>query len=44
MQSAVGDNDLTKIKQFYYYKICDSIISLDINLTYLNEEEKTKTK
>lgn len=44
MQSAVGDNDLTKIKQFYYYKICDSIISLDINLTYLNEEEKGKTK
>ena len=32
MQSALGDGDLTKIKQFYHYKICDSIISLDTHL------------
>lgn len=42
MQLAVGDGDLSKINQFYYYKICDSIISLDINLNYLNSEEKSK--
>lgn len=42
MQAAVGDRDLSKINQFYYYKICDSIISLDINLSYLNSEEKSK--
>lgn len=29
MQCALGDNNLSKIKGFYYYKICDSIISLD---------------
>lgn len=44
MQRAVGDGDSSKIKQFYYYKICDSIISLDINLNYLNSEEKNKSK
>ena len=43
MQVAVGDGDLTKINQFYYYKICDSIIGLDVNLSYLNSEEKSKT-
>lgn len=42
MQLAVGDNDLTKIKQFYYYKICDSIISLDIHLNYLNKANNSK--
>lgn len=42
MQVAIGNNDLTKLKQFYYYKICDSIISLDINLTYFNSEENSK--
>lgn len=44
MQCAVGDNDLTKLKQFYYYKICDSIISLDIHLDYLNADEVTKKR
>lgn len=29
MNVAIGDEDLSKIKGFYYYKICDSIISLD---------------
>ena len=42
MQEAVGDGNFNKLKQFYYYKICDSIISLDINLTYLSTEEKSK--
>jgi len=32
MQSALGDGDLKKIKVFYHYKICDSIISLDTDL------------
>jgi len=32
MQAAIRDNDLSKIKGFYYYKICDSIISLDMHL------------
>lgn len=32
MHNALGDNDTTKIKVFYYYKICDSIISLDSHL------------
>ena len=38
MQAALGDEDTTKIKVFYYYKICDSIISLDSHL-----EEKIDT-
>lgn len=51
MQSALGDGDLTKIKQFYHYKICDSIISLDTHLedkidmsTTRKSSEKQKTK
>lgn len=39
MQTALGDEDLSKIKGFYYYKICDSIISLDISL---NKNERLK--
>lgn len=31
MNTAIGDGDLTAIKAFYRYKICDSIIDLDIN-------------
>lgn len=41
MQIALGDEDLSKIKGFYYYKICDSIISLD---TYLEHDNKLGTK
>ena len=37
MQSALGDEDLTKIKGFYYYKICDSIICLDLNINKFEE-------
>lgn len=42
MQQAIGENDMSKIKQFYYYKICDSIISLDINLNCLDNDNKMK--
>ncbi len=38
MQYALGENDLSKIKQFYLYKICDSIISLDVNVKENNNE------
>jgi len=38
MQVALGDNDLTKIKGFYYYKICDSIISLDAHFVDNNRK------
>lgn len=41
MQSALGDNDLSKIKGFYYYKICDSIISLDSHFTKSVDSKET---
>ena len=31
MDSAIRNKDLTKIKRFYYYKICDSIYDLDVS-------------
>lgn len=31
MNKANNENDYSLIKQFYKYKICDSIIELDIN-------------
>ena len=31
MGKAITDNDFSAINKFYYYKICDSIIELDIN-------------
>lgn len=42
MNEALGEGKDSKIKQFYYYKICDSIISLDINYNKSFEEDKTK--
>lgn len=42
MQSALGDNNLNKIKGFYYYKICDSIISLDAHFDKSNNQENTE--
>lgn len=36
MSFAIGENDYSKIKGFYYYKICDSIISLDVELNKNN--------
>ncbi len=32
LQDAIINNNYTRLNNFYYYKICDSIISLDINL------------
>ena len=43
MQAALGEGDLSKIKNFYYYKICDSIISLDIVLTDINDNKFSET-
>ena len=31
MGKAIGDGDKSVIKNFYRYKVCDSIIELDIN-------------
>ena len=31
MGEAIGDGDYSEIKNFYRYKVCDSIIELDIN-------------
>jgi len=31
MGKAIAENDYTAINKFYYYKICDSIVELDIN-------------
>lgn len=41
MQKAIGDENLSDIKTFYYYKICDSIIELDINIS---RDEKYKLR
>lgn len=41
MNLANNENDYTAIKQFYRYKVCDSIIELDIN-ERLKKEEKPK--
>lgn len=42
MNTALAEGDFSKIKKFYYYKICDSIISLDINYNKLKENENNK--
>ena len=42
MQKAVGDGDISLLKQLYYNKICDSIISLDITIKNLNNEQGSK--
>ena len=42
MNLGLMEENYSKIKQFYYYKICDSIISLDINYNKTKEEEKNK--
>lgn len=38
MQIAVNENDYSDIKTFYYFKVCDSIIELDLN--YNEEKER----
>lgn len=42
---AMSYDDYNDIIQFYYYKICDSIVTLDINNSEIqNLEDKTKNK
>ena len=31
MASALEEKNYSKIREFYYYKICDSILELDVN-------------
>ena len=44
MNKANNENDYTDIKNFYRYKICDSIIELDINNKVREEKDITRTK
>lgn len=47
MHYGVNENNLEYIKTFYYYKVCDSIIELDINYNedkILIEQEKEDSK
>jgi fido (protein-threonine AMPylation protein) len=44
MNLAIGDNDYTSIKAFYKYKICDSLIELDINDRIKNQVSNGKKK
>ena len=39
MRYALAESDYSKIKNFYYYKICDSIISLDVSLENINDKK-----
>lgn len=43
MNKAINEGSYDDINQFYRYKICDSIIELDIN-DKLKENEKTLKK
>lgn len=42
MNKANCENDFTSIIGFYYYKICDSIVELDINERLAKEKTKVK--
>ena len=47
MNSAVNEHKADDIKTFYYYKVCDSILELDITyneekLNIENEKEESK--
>jgi len=44
MDQAIRLGDYTYIRQFYYYKICDSIYELDIEPRIKNEAENMKWK
>lgn len=44
MKSAIGDNDYSLIQAFYKYKICDSLIELDINDRIKEEDENLNIK
>jgi hypothetical protein len=38
--AAIKDKDYTKIINFYYYKICDAIVSLDINHSVIKDQNE----
>ncbi|MBQ7140074.1 MAG: Fic family protein [Bacilli bacterium] len=44
MNMAIVDGDLTQIKRFYYYKICDSIYELDIKPKLSQEVDESVRK
>lgn len=44
MNKALNDNNYDDIKTFYYYKVCDSIIELDLNYNEEKEREKEESK
>ena len=41
MNQAIGDGDLTAIKAFYRYKVCDSIVELDIEDRIKNQGKQS---
>ena len=44
MSSALEEQDYSKIQEFYYYKICDSILELDVNQKINKEPTLNKIK
>ena len=44
MNKANNEKDYTDIKNFYKYKICDSIVELDINEQIKNDKEQVRQK
>lgn len=46
MNKAISDKDFAELEKFYYYKICDSIIELDISkrIASYNNENNDKVK
>ena len=44
MSSALEEQDYSKIREFYYYKICDSILELDVNKKINKESALKKIK
>lgn len=44
MSSALEEQDYSKIQEFYYYKICDSILELDVNQKINKEPTLKKIK
>lgn len=43
MEAAIGESNYQPIIQFYYYKICDSIVELDINERLRDEKVKVNS-
>ena len=44
MNKAIVENNFSDLEQFYYYKICDSIIELDILKRIANNNEMDDKK